>query len=179
MEHDLVIGGSGMLAALVRRLAAEGRQVTVIARGRERLQSLSATHIHPLALDYRDRAALEGGIARCIAETGPIARCVAWMHDDDLDRVAWISGHVRDRYCQVLGSASADPSRPDILEQWQRAFARPAPTLRLAVLGFVVEGGGHSRWLTDTEIGDGAYRALTGDRPVTIVGTVTPWSARP
>jgi hypothetical protein len=50
--------------------------------------------------------------------------------------------------------------------------------LRLAVLGFVVENG-QSRWLTDAEISDGVGRALESDDPVTIVGTVTPWSARP
>jgi NAD(P)-dependent dehydrogenase (short-subunit alcohol dehydrogenase family) len=179
MEHDLVIGGSGMLAGLVRRLAAEGRQVTVIARGRERLQRLAAPNIHPLPLDYRDRAALEAGITRCIAETGPIARCVAWMHDDDLGRALWIARRVRDVYCQVLGSAAADPAHPDILAQWQQAFAPlHRPVLRLAVLGFVLQGGA-SRWLSDTEISAGVRRALESDEAFTIVGTVTPWSMRP
>ena len=179
MGHDLVIGGSGMLAGLVRQLAADGRQVTVIARGRERLQRLAAPSVHPLALDYRDRATLEDGIARCIGETGPIARCVAWMHDDDLARALWIAGHVRETYCQVLGSASADPSRPELLARWQAAFAPlERPILRLAVLGFV-GAGETARWLTDTEISAGAGRALASDQPVTIVGTVTPWSLRP
>lgn len=178
-EHDLVIGGSGMLAGLVRRLAARGRQVTVIARGRDRLQRLAAPNIHPLALDYRDRAALDAGLARCTAEIGPIARCVAWMHDDDLDRVLRIAAHIRDVYCQIRGSASADPSRPDLLAQWQTAFAAPGkPVLRIAVLGFVVDGEA-SRWLTNAEISDGVDRALESDQPVTIVGSVTPWSRRP
>lgn len=177
--HDLVIGGSGMLAGLVRRLAARGREVTVIARGPARLQRLAAPNIHPLPLDYRDRLALEDGVARCTAETGPIARCVAWMHDDDLDRALWIADHVREIHCQVLGSASADPSHPDRLARWQTAFtARTAPVLRLAVLGFAVEAG-VSRWLTDAEISDGVGLALDGEQAVTIVGTVAPWSMRP
>jgi NAD(P)-dependent dehydrogenase (short-subunit alcohol dehydrogenase family) len=177
--HDLVIGGSGMLAGLVRQLAADGRQVTVIARGRERLQRLAAPNILPLPLDYRDAAALEQGIAGAVAETAPIARCVAWMHDDDLDRALKIAGRVRDVYCQVLGSASADPSRPDLLAPWQAAFAPLGrPVLRLAVLGFVLENGG-SRWLSDAEISAGVGQALTSDRPVSIVGKLTPWSRRP
>jgi hypothetical protein len=177
--HDLVIGGSGMLAGLVRRLAGQGRQVSVIARGRARLQRLAASNIHPLLLDYRDPGALEAGLARCRAEIGPIARCVAWMHDDDLDRALGIARQVRDTYCQVLGSASADPSQPDRLARWQTAFAPLArPALRLAVLGFVLEADA-ARWLTDAEISDGVGSALGSDRPMTIVGTVMPWSRRP
>jgi NAD(P)-dependent dehydrogenase (short-subunit alcohol dehydrogenase family) len=178
--HDLVIGGSGMLAGLVRDLAARGRQVTVIARGRERLQRLAAApNIHPLALDYRDADTLEAGLARCVARSGPIARCVAWMHDDDLDRVLHIAGRVGDRYCQVLGSASADPFRPDSLARWEDAFAPLGkPVLRLAVLGFVLERDA-ARWLSDAEISAGVGRALESDQTITVVGTVTPWSRRP
>jgi len=42
----------------------------------------------------------------------------------------------------------------------------------------VVEGG-HSRWLSNAEISNGVGRALAGADPVTIVGTVSPWPARP
>jgi uncharacterized protein YbjT (DUF2867 family) len=179
LTHDLVIGGSGMLAGLVRHLAKTGRHVSVIARGHDRLQRLAAPNIHPLPLDYRDPGALDEGLARCAREIGPIARCVAWMHDDDLDRALRIARGVSGVYCQVLGSASADPAQPDILERWQSAFAPlAAPALRLAVLGFVAEGGA-SRWLTNTEISTGVGLALENSQPVTIVGTVTPWSARP
>jgi hypothetical protein len=50
--------------------------------------------------------------------------------------------------------------------------------LRIAVLGFVVEGAA-ARWLTNPEISDGVGRALASADPVTIVGTVTPWEKRP
>jgi hypothetical protein len=46
------------------------------------------------------------------------------------------------------------------------------------VLGFVVENG-QARWLTDAEISIGVGQALESEAAVTIVGTVTPWSARP
>jgi NAD(P)-dependent dehydrogenase (short-subunit alcohol dehydrogenase family) len=177
VEHDLVIGGSGMLAGLVEAIARQGRRVSVIARGRERLQSLAARHpdIHPLPLDYTDDAAL----VAALAAHGPFARCVAWMHDDSTARALRIARQVSEVYCEVLGSASADPARPERLAEW-RALFEPlvAPKLRLAVLGFVVEAGA-SRWLTDAEISDGALRALESTDPVTIVGTVTPWRARP
>ena len=181
MDHDLIIGGSGMLADLAAALADGGRHVSVIARGAGRLQRLTDRHpnIHPLPLDYYDDTAFDAGLAQAVCDHGPFRRCVAWMHDDSRDRALRIARQVRDVYCQVLGSASADPARPEYLAAWQALFQpHGLPKLRLAVLGFRVEGG-HSRWLTNDEISAGVGRALEGEAAVTVVGTVTPWSARP
>jgi len=180
-NHDLVIGGSGMLAGLVMALAESGREVTVIARGTDRLHRLAQRHarIHPLPLDYYDSASLDAGLAQAVRDFGPIQRCVAWMHDDDHARALRIASQVGAVYCQVLGSASADPARAEILAAWQDLFrSPPAPVLRLAVLGFVIDGDG-ARWLTNAEISAGVGRALASSDAVTIVGTVTPWSRRP
>ena len=179
MAHDLVIGGSGMLAGLVAALAQDGRQVTVVARGRVRLQRLAAQHpnIHPLVLDYFDDATFDAGLAAAAGRLGPFSRCVAWMHDDSKARAVRIARQVGDVYCEVLGSASADPAKPDALAEWQALIPTP-PRLRLAVLGFVWEGRS-ARWLSNDEISTGVGRALESEDPVTIVGTVTPWSARP
>ena len=175
MAHDLVIGGSGMLSGLVAALARDGGQVTVVARGQARLQRLAAqnSNIHPLVLDYTDEAIFNAAIER----HGPFSRCVAWMHDDSKARAVRIARHIREVYCEVLGSASADPAKPERLAEWQALFP-PLPKLRLAVLGFVQEGAS-SRWLSNDEISAGVGRALISDDPVTIVGSVTPWSARP
>jgi NAD(P)-dependent dehydrogenase (short-subunit alcohol dehydrogenase family) len=175
--HDLVIGGSGMLAGLVMSLAQRGRQVTVIARGTARLQRLAGRHpnIRPLSLDYTDDPAFDAAVR----SLGPIPRCVAWMHDDGKNRALRIARQVSDVYCEVLGSASADPAKLERLAEWRVLFEPlQAPQLRLAVLGFVMEGG-QSRWLTNDEISAGVLRALESADPVTIVGTVTPWSTRP
>src|SRR3954463_2510162 len=109
--HDLVIGGSGMLAGFVGGLARQGRQVSVVARGTDRLQRLAARHpnIHPLSPDYRDDAGLDAGLAAAVRRHGPFSRCVAWMHDDSKDRALRIARQVSGTYCQILGSASADP----------------------------------------------------------------------
>lgn len=83
-------------------------------------------------------------------------------------------------YCHVLGSAVADPSTPTALDRWRASFAIfPRLDYRIVVLGFVLEPGGPSRWLTHDEISAGASEALANGRPLTIVGTVKPWSARP
>jgi hypothetical protein len=170
-----------MLSGLVEALARGGRFVTVVARGQGRLQRLAArnANIHPLPVDYTGDAALDAGLAASVRIHGPIRRCVAWMHDDSKARALRIARQVSDVYCEVLGSAAADPAKPECLAQWQELF-RPlsAPALRLAVLGFVIEGG-NARWLTDMEISAGVLRALESEDPVAVVGTVTPWSSRP
>jgi hypothetical protein len=177
-EHDLVIGGSGMLAGLVEEIARSGRLVSVVARGAARLERLAARHpnIHPLPLDYTGDAGFDAGLTRAVDRFGPLARCVAWMHDDSKERARRIAGQVSGVYCEVLGSASADPAMPERIAEWQALI--PSPKLRLAVLGFKVENG-TSRWLTNGEISAGVGHALASDDPVTIVGTVTPWDARP
>jgi len=179
MAHDLVIGGSGMLSGLVGALAREGSQVTVVARGRARLQRVAAQHpnIHPLVLDYFDDAVFDAGLAAAAEQRARPADRGGRRHDDSKVRAARIARQVRDVYCEVLGSASADPAKPEGLAEWQALFP-PPPKLRLAVLGFVLEGGS-ARWLMDDEISAGVGRALISEDAVTIVGTVTPWGARP
>src|SRR5690606_3732421 len=49
---------------------------------------------------------------------------------------------------------------------------------REVIRGFVIDAG-RSRWLTHREISQGVLEAIRADRPRSIVGTVTPWPARP
>ena len=180
--HDLVVGGSGMLSGLVTSLARQGRHVSVIARNPRRLARLAETvgGITPLALDYRDADALEAGLLRARRDNGPIERALCWFHTAAPEIPLAVARHVEQVYCHVLGSAVADPSTPTALDRWRASFAIfPRLDYRIVVLGFVVEPGGRSRWLTDDEISAGAAGALANGSPLTIVGTVAPWSARP
>ena len=180
--HDLVVGGSGMLSGVVTALARQGRHVSVIARDPRRLARLAETAdgITPLALDYRDAAALEAALLQARRDNGPIERAVCWFHTATPEIPLAVGRHVEQVYCHVLGSAVADPSTPTALDRWRASFAvLPQLDYRLLVLGFVVAPGGRSRWLTDEEISAGAADALASGRSLTIVGTVTPWSARP
>ena len=180
--HDLVVGGSGMLSGIVTALARQGRHVSVIARDRHRLARLAETAagIAPLAIDYRDADALEGALLQARWDNGPITRAVCWFHTAAPAIPLAVARHVEQVYCHALGSAVADPSTPTALDHWRASFAIfPQLDYRIAVLGFVLEPGGRSRWLTHDEISAGASEALASRRPLTIVGTVKPWSARP
>jgi hypothetical protein len=135
-----------------------------------------------IALDYREGADLDVQIRSAAAAYGPFGVAVAWIHSTPPDAAEAVARAVANPaspcvFVHVLGSAAADPSRPD---DGRRARFASIPGLlyREAILGFVVEGGS-SRWLTDAEISAGVLRAVEGSAPRTVVGTVTPWSARP
>jgi uncharacterized protein YbjT (DUF2867 family) len=176
--HALVVGGTGMLRAAVLGLAA-GREVTVVARGRGDLDSLrrASASVHPAAVDYRDAAAFAGALDGAVAARGPFNLAVAWIRSDAPEAALAAARRVAGPFFHVLGSAAADPSRPDPGRR-ARFEALPGVAYREVILGFVVEGG-RSRWLTDAEISRGVLDAVAADRSRTVVGAVDPWSARP
>lgn len=184
--HALVIGGTGMLREATLGLALQGYAVTAIARRAARLESLAAEapgRIFPVALDYRDTAALTAAVERALNERGPVTLTVAWIHstapDAPLAVANALSGAgVPFHYYDVLGSAAADPSRPqpDRVALFQRV---PGLTYHQVILGFVLLPGGRSRWLTHSEISRGVLEAIKTGTARHIVGTVEPWSLRP
>ncbi len=171
-----------MLSGLVAALARQGRRVSVIARDPGRLADLATTAagIAPLPLDYHDADMLEAGLLRARRDRGRIERAVCWFHATAPEIPLAVARHVEAIYCHVLGSAAADPSTPTALDRWRASFAvLPRLDYRIVVLGFVIEPGGRSRWLTHDEISTGAAEAMAGGAPLSVIGTVTPWSARP
>jgi glycine/D-amino acid oxidase-like deaminating enzyme len=180
MTRALVVGGSGMLAGVSLALARRGHDVVVIARNRERLEQLAAQtqgNLHPLALDYRDTVALQTALEAATKERGPFDLAVVWIHSTAPEAPFVVARFVHGRYFHVLGSASADPSRPDT--ERRRRFARFARLdYREVVLGFVVERS-RSRWLSHEEISQGVLEAIDTDARHFVVGVLEPWEARP
>ncbi len=163
----LVVGGTGMLSGVVRALIAEGDEVYVLARHPQ-----MPLEVKPLAADYRSAAAL----ATTLTTVEPFERAVVWIHSDAPEAPQTVARFVTGPYLHVLGSASANPSRPD---QSRRAgFEALGCDYREVILGFVRESG-RSRWLTDTEISAGVLAALRSNERRSVIGTVTPWQDRP
>lgn len=167
-----------MLRGVSLALARDHR-VTVLARDRRRLEALAAEapEVVPLALDYRRTGDLRAALERAVEERGPFALAVAWIHPDAPRAPAVVAGFVRGRLFHVLGSAAADPSRPDPGRR-SRFEGRPGVSYHEVILGFVVEGG-RSRWLAEGEIVRGVLEAVASGAPRSVVGTVEPWFARP
>lgn len=181
--HALVVGGTGMLAGVVRDLAGQGWRVTVLAR-RASDAFAGEAHIAGYDCDYHDEAAFSAALAQAIRAHGPITLAIAWFHTLKIcapRRLAEAVGaaDAPGRYVQVLGSAVADPARPDRLATAAGvAEGLAGCALRQVVLGFQIEDG-RSRWLTNTEISQGVLAAIAADAPLRVIGVTEPWSARP
>lgn len=76
-KHALVTGGgTGIGLAIARALAADGATVTITGRRLSVLEEASDNGLHPIAMDVTDEAQVQGGIARAVAERGPIQICI-------------------------------------------------------------------------------------------------------
>ena len=170
-----------MLLGVTEHLARAFDRVTVVARGRRRLQALEAAGagvIEGCALDYREDGALRSALARAVAAHGPPELAVCWIHSTAPDAPWTVAAVCRPRrYVHVLGSAALDPARPDDGRR-ARFEALDGLVYTEVVLGFVHDGR-HARWLTNDEIAQGVIAAIEDAAPRSVVGTVEPWSARP
>lgn len=189
LPHALVVGGTGMLRGVVLELAARGYAVSVVARNETRLKDLAREAaaagggpVHPIAVDYHRTTELDQGLMCACHRLGPCVLAVVWIHRTAPEAPLVVARHVGSparpgRFYHVLGSAAADPSRPD--PRRKAAFAAfPNLVYHEVILGFVREGG-RSRWLTHGEIVAGVVAAFDAGRPRFIVGTVEPWELRP
>lgn len=177
--HVLVVGGTGMLKGATLWLAGEGHTVTLVARRPEKLGDM--TRINPLALDYRNDAALAEALQGAIERFGPIGLAVCWIHGAKaptaLDTVAQALARAGSpfRLIHVRGSAAAQPDTPP-----GPGLAEPPAPCRYqqVVLGWQETETG-TRWLTHPEISSGVINAIQADTAQTEIGVVRPWHRRP
>lgn len=174
--HILVVGGTGMLSGLCEALAGDGGRLSLLAR---RASGWGRAPAWAFDCDYRDAAAFADAVDAAVAEGGPVDLAVAWIHDVRLPANRILAERVGSaRLFQVLGSATADPARPDRLRTAAAVAVGLDCRLRQVVLGFQAEAG-RSRWLSDEEISQGVLEAIRRDELRAVVGVVEPWSARP
>jgi hypothetical protein len=181
MAHALVIGGTGMLAGATHALAEDG-DVSVLSRHAAAFCRGHA-QLHAEPCDWSSASQLLPHVEAAIAARGAVSIALVWMHQRadtlplEVGRVLARRGPVR--FFHVMGSAVSDPSRPDRLLAYERAFgAVPNLAWRPVMLGFQIENGG-SRWLTNEEISGGAIAAIRSDARKSLIGQVEPWEARP
>ena len=170
--HVLVVGGTGMLTGLVEALAGDGGRLSLLSRH-------ASQHPGGFDCDYHDDVAFGRALADAITLNGPIELAVAWFHTLKIAAPRLLAEQVRGRMFQVLGSGVADPAYPHRLATAAAvADGRVDCRLRQVVLGFRVIDA-RSRCLTNEEISAGVLDAVRSDRPMTVIGEVEPWSARP
>ena len=168
MRHALVLGGTGMLAGAVRRIAGQAQDLTLVARAPERLAA--ETGAAPLPMDWADRASVAAALAHLAGRPAPDLM-IRWIHRNGLWCLTEFEALLAPgaRSIRVHGSAAGDPARGVRTDP-----APPAGVRRQdVVLGWVNEPSGR-RWLTDEEICAGVIEALDRpDRRAAIVGTLS------
>jgi NAD(P)-dependent dehydrogenase (short-subunit alcohol dehydrogenase family) len=171
----LIVGGSGMLAGLARALCERADRVSILARNEKRIRAVSDA-IESIICDYNDGVAL----SEALSQIDPPDLVVAWIHGraPQARRALAECLAAEGRLVQVLGSALGDPAHPERLADMAKAADALPIDSQSVVLGFVVEKAA-SRWLSNEEISAGVLSAIDSEQPVTIVGTVEPWSAKP
>ncbi|WP_312164060.1 hypothetical protein [Phenylobacterium sp.] len=161
-----------MLSGLVEALAGDGGRLSLLSRH-------ASQRPGGIDCDYHDEAAFARALDAAIERNGPVELAIAWFHTLKIAAPRLLAQRVRGRMFQVLGSATADPAYPHRLAAAAAVAEGLAECrLRQVVLGFRVVDGG-SRWLTNAEISGGVLEAVRADRPLSIVGQVEPWPARP
>ncbi len=186
MSHCLIVGGTGMLFEVSRRLAYEYDTVSVIGRNPRRFEALRRETIHlkgnldPLILDYTDDEKLTTEIEQSIERYGDISLVVSWIHSNAPNGGSIIARILNSknkdfRYFNILGSSSADPSKDVIAPEYSKLSHIK---YRDIILGFKIEND-VSRWLMDEEISEGVLKAVNEDNAHSIIGVVEPWEKRP
>jgi hypothetical protein len=167
--HALVVGGSGMLARLCRRLAGEGWLVSVVGRDPGKLALVAAGFepIHPISVDYED---LEGFRAELVAaqeRLGPILLAVLWMRSWAPQSLLAAAAAVAPdgRVVRVVGS-SASSASGEAAETIKRRFGSRYQEVRLGA----VDTSAGRRWLTNAEISDGVHKAIQSGAADALVG---------
>ena len=161
-----------MLTGLVEALAGDGGRLSLLSRH-------ASQHPGGFDCDYHDEEAFGRALAAAAEHNGPVDLAVAWFHTLKIAAPRLLAEQVRGRMFQVLGSGVADPAHPHRLAT--AAVVADGLTdcrLRQVVLGFRLVDG-RSRWLTNDEISAGVLEAVRSDRPLSLIGQVEPWSARP
>ena len=184
MKHALVVGGTGMLRGVSLELAKQYR-VSVIARTKEDLDELvkeTQGRVNPLCVDYNDYSILEGLLAGAVEKYGPISLAVVCVHSDAPGAPNIVAKYVgseseKGRYVHVLGSRFGAPDAK--LDPWRaKLMENSAFVYQETILGFVAEGK-TSRWLNNEEIAGGVLAAIKANASRYVVGTLSPWSAKP
>lgn len=187
MSHVLVVGGTGMLKDVSLYFATHGMKVSVVARDQKKFEELimskdSYGFINPVRVDYTDYEQLKRKLTNAVNIYGPIETAVCWIHSTVPDAIYIIAELLNEtnipvKFYHILGSESAKPAI--VKEDFSLTLHRfKNLSYKKIILGFVTEDE-NSRWLTNTEIGNGVIDALKMDKEEFVVGKVEPWENHP
>ena len=177
-QHALIIGGTGMLKMASLSIIEQSRHATLIARNLDRLEQIATKpNTSPIALNYNDSINLQKKLKTARHKNGYFDLAAIWIHSTAPNAAYIAAEFVEGDYYHILASSYAKPGH-DNSERLNRFASFKKISYHEVILGFV-SAGGHSRWLSHSEISQGVLEALDKKQKSFVVGTVRPWSARP
>lgn len=177
MNQVLVFGGTCMLSEAVSWLGGQCKDLVVYARNEKKAQSIRQPFTF-YELDYTKTEDVKKAIMEALAENGEVDLVLAWVHGTAPHAVQTIIDEVNRlqakswRLVHVKGSSSSK----EAIEKKEKANG--SCIYQEVFLGFIVEES-HSRWLTHEEISSGTIEAIENKSSRHLIGTLTPWNARP
>jgi len=150
MKTALVIGGTGMLAGLVKKLSDQFDTVGVVGRTQTKMQSVQSfsEKIIPVMVDYTDTTALTKSLDTFVKTYGRPELVVSWIHSTSPEAHMIVAGYCTDEFYDITGHGGTNPDHPS--RQREKAIRAKGLTYHRVILGQVGD-----RWLTDQEISNG------------------------
>ncbi|WP_078393198.1 hypothetical protein [Shouchella patagoniensis] len=177
LNHVLVFGGTGMLSVAVSWLGGQCKNLVVYARNEKKAQSIRQPFTF-YELDYKNTEDVRKAIMEALAENGEVDLVLVWVHGTAPHAVQTIMDEVNRRQAKKwrLVHVKGSSSSKEAIEKKEKTNG--SCIYQEVFLGFIVEES-RSRWLTHEEISRGTIEAIANPISRHLIGTLTPWDARP
>lgn len=165
MKSALIIGGTGMLAILTKKLTEDFDIVGVVGRNTGRIQDLQ-THsrkIIGLAVDYSDTAGFTEELNHFVGIHGKPQLVVSWIHSTSPEAPLIAANYCDGDFYDVTGQGGAQADH--ISHEREKIIAAKGIAYHRVILGR--KGSG---WLTNQEISEGVYAAIQSGQIEYLVG---------
>lgn len=179
-KHALIIGGTGMLKMASLAIVEQFENTTLIARNLDRLEHIATNtknKTHLVSLDYTNTHNLKNELKTITNKYSKFDLAIIWIHSTSAQAPYIAAKFVEGDYYHVLSSSYTDPSR-DNSQRLEKFKTYPNINYHEVILGFITDTN-YPRWLNHSEISSGVVTAIKEKQKRFIVGSVSPWSARP
>ncbi len=177
-QHALIIGGTGMLKAASLAIIDKYEKTTLIARNVDRLEQIAINpKTNPISLNYTDSNMLKAALKSSTQKYGSFDLAIIWIHSTAPQAPYIAAEFVNADYYHLLGSSYGKPGE-DNTERLAKFRDFKNLNYHEIILGFILEDNA-SRWLSHNEISTGVLKAIKQQQKSFVVGTLSPWSARP
>ncbi len=150
----LVVGGSGMLAALSEILANKFRVVGVLGRTTAKMSELvKLDSVVPLLVDYQDSATLNRELDLFAKTYGKADLIVTWVHSTAPDATNIVAEYGKGDFYELVGHDRANNHHSSC--KHGKPIQSKKITYHKITLGQI-----DGRWLTNQEISEGVYEAI-------------------